>query len=184
MCDAEIQEIIWCHGVTQKLHAELAKQLNIPIKFYEGIPCLEVICKSNAAPKIIIIDDLMGRFSNEIVELFTMNSHHFNISIFNCVQNIFHKSKGSRDVSLNSHYIVFFNNPRDRSQISHFARQINPRNSKFIVEAYEDATSNPHGYILFDCTQKCDEDKRIRSNIFPGDVNLAYVAKNSVASYK
>lgn len=180
MIDVEIKEVIWCFGVAQKMHNDLSKQIDVPIKFFEGIPSMDEIGTASSGPRIIVIDDLMGRYSKEIVELFTMNSHHFNISILNCVQNIFHQSKGSRDVSLNSHYIVFFNNPRDRSQISHFARQINPRQIKFIVEAYEDATSKPHGYILFDCTQNCDEDKRIRTNIFLGEINVVYVSKNAV----
>lgn len=184
MVDKNIEEIIWCYGVSQKMHSELQGQLNTPIRFFEGIPRMEEISSDKRKPKIIVTDDLMGRYANEIVELFTMNSHHFNISILNNVQNIFHKSKGSRDISLNSHYIVFFNNPRDRSQISHFARQIDPQKIKFIVESYRDATSKPHGYILFDFTQKCEENNRIRSNIFPGEVNLVYVPKNAVSMYK
>jgi hypothetical protein len=184
MVNAEVEEIIWCYGVAQKMHSELAEQLKIPIRFFEGVPRVEDISRNNSGPKIVVIDDLMGRYANEIVDLFTMHSHHFNLSILNCVQNVFHQSKGSRDISLNSHYIVFFNNPRDRAQISHFARQIDPQNTKFIVEAYREATLKPYGYLLFDFTQTCDEDKRLRSNIFPGEINFAYVPKNTVAVYK
>jgi GTPase SAR1 family protein len=182
MIDTEIEEIIWCYGVPQKLHSDLPKMISVPIRFFDGIPHIDEIASINSGPKIVVLDDLMGKFATEVVELFTMGSHHKNLSIFNLVQNVFHKGKATRDISLNSHYTVFFSNPRDRAQFSHFARQIDPQNSKYIVEAYREATIKPHGYILVDCTQSCDEDKRIRTDIFPDEINFAYVPKKSHVS--
>ena len=80
-------------------------------------------------------------------DLFTKGSHHKNISVMFITQNIFHKSTHSRDISLNASYIVLFKNPRDRAQIQHLVRQIYPEDSKFLQEAYQDATAKGHGYI-------------------------------------
>lgn len=39
-----------------------------------------------------------------------------------CVfHNLFHQSRGQRDISLNARYIIFFENPRDRAQIKYQA---------------------------------------------------------------
>ena len=49
-----------------------------------------------------------------IVNLFTRDSHHHNLSVIYIVQNLFHQGKGSRSISLNSYYLVLFKNPRDK----------------------------------------------------------------------
>ena len=48
----------------------------------------------------------------------------------------------------------------------HLGKQIYPNNSKFIQEAYKDATSRPHGYLMFDLKQDTPETYRYRSYIF------------------
>jgi len=53
----------------------------------------------------------------------------------------------------NVNYIVVFKNPRDRAQIRHLAPQVYPDDPKFLEEAYYDATSRPHGYLLLDLKQ-------------------------------
>ena len=103
-------------------------------------------------PKLIIIDDLMRESSSveAIVNLFTKDSHHNNLSVIFIIQNIFHQGKGQRDISLNAQYIVKFRNLRDRAQIRHLARQVYPENPRFLEEAYWDATSQPYNYLLLD----------------------------------
>jgi hypothetical protein len=177
MCDVKFDEIIWCHGIAQPLHAEIQKKINVPIKFHEGIPHLDEITTMNSGPKIVVIDDLMAETDENLANLFTRGSHHRNISIFNLGQNIFHQSKSHRTVSLNSHYFIIFKNPRDKMQIMSFARQVEPHNAKFIYEAYTDATARPHGYLVFDLKQETPEDMRYRTNIFPGESNIVYVPK-------
>ena len=83
------------------------------------------------------------------------------------------------NISLNANYIVIFKNPRDRAQIQHMARQVYPENSKFLQEAYHDATSTPHGYLLLDLKQNTRESCRVRTSIFPDDDHqYVYVPKN------
>jgi hypothetical protein len=78
---------------------------------------------------------------------------------------------------VNSHYIVLFKNPRDAGQVSTLARQMYPGNSKFVIEAFKDATSTPHSYLLFDLRPEQNEKLRLRSNIFPGQDHCVYVRK-------
>src|SRR5258706_1291764 len=51
-------------------------------------------------------------------------SHHRNVSVLYLTQNLFFKSKHSRTMSLNSHYIIVFKNPRDVTQIKTLAAQM------------------------------------------------------------
>jgi len=126
----------------------MTKKKNI-IEFREGLPCPEDYSFDPLSPKLVIIDDLMRESSSEvIVDLFTKGSK--NLSVILISQNLFHQGRGQRDISLNASYIVVFKNPRDRAQIRHLARQVYPDYPKFLEEAYYDATSRPHGYLLLD----------------------------------
>ena len=81
-------------------------------------------------------------------------------------------------MNLNTHYIVLFKNPRDAGQVALLARQMYPGKSKFVVEAYEDATKEPYGYLLIDLRPETDDRYRIRTKIFPGDERqYAYLPK-------
>ncbi len=74
--------------------------------------------------------------------------------------------------------MVCFKNPRDKAQIRHLAQQVYPENPKFIQEAYNDATKNPHGYLLLDMKQSTPDEMRFRSAIFPTDpLNYVYIPK-------
>ena len=61
----------------------------------------------------IVIDDLMSEASNDkrICDLFIKGSHHRNLSVICLVQNLYYQGKESRTMSLNSQYLVVFNNP-------------------------------------------------------------------------
>jgi hypothetical protein len=81
-------------------------------------------------------------------------------------------------MNLNTHYIVLFKNPRNAGQVSTLARQMHRGKSKFVVEAYEDATKEPYGYLLIDLKPETDDSYRIRTRVFPDDdKQYAYVSK-------
>ena len=180
MVDSKISEVVWCYSEPQLLHDELREKVKVPIKFVQGLPdMLEIVPESKPPPRLLIIDDLMRESDGRVVDVFSKGSHHRNLSVIFITQNIFHQGKGARDMSLNAHYIVVFKNPRDRSQINTFSRQVYPENTKFVQEAFSDATSRPHTYLLFDMRQATPEPFRFRSEIFPEDEHFVYVPKNS-----
>lgn len=171
MCDTEFDNIFWHYSEWQPSY-------NLEnVTFKEGIPNMGDF--EGSKPNLVIIDDLMRESDGRVVDLFTKGCHHRNISVFFITQNLFHQGKGSRDISLNAHYIVCFKNPRDRAQIRHLAQQVYPENSKFIQEAYNDATTKAHGYLLLDMKQSTPDEYRFRTAIFPDDPhNYVYVPKN------
>ena len=89
-------------------------------------------------------------------------------------QNLFDKNKYARTISLIAYYLVLFKNPREANLL---ARQMYPNASKFAIEAYKDATSAPYGYLLIDLKPDQDERCRLRTNVFPGETQFAYVRK-------
>ena len=91
------------------------------------------------------------------------------------VQNLFHRGKYQRTISLNAHYMVVFKNPRDVSQIMALAQQMYPKRTKYFLEAYAATTARPHGYLLIDMKQDTPDILRLRHQIFPGEQQQAAV---------
>lgn len=170
LSDTKFSRIYLYYGEWQPIYTQLPGD----IEFRESIPKTDDFSNDDG-PKLVIIDDLMAESGKEVVKIFTKTSHHRDLSVFFITQNLFHQ--GQREISLNSNYIVVFKNPRDNAQIAHFARQICPENPRYVQEAYFDATSKPHGYLLFDLKQSTPENCRLRTSIFPDDpdYSVAYV---------
>lgn len=179
MCDVEFSRIIWYYAEWQPLYTGEHN-----VEFHEGLPDPADYANDDRS-KLIILDDLMRESSNNtIVDLFTRGSHHKNLSVFFITQNLFHQGHGQRDISLNANYIVVFKNPRDRAQIRHLARQVYPENSRFLQEAFHDATSQPHGYLLLDLKQSTPENCRFRTCIFPSDqFCYVYIPRKNIKSH-
>ena len=87
---------------------------------------------------ILVLDDLMGEAVKDqnIVNMFTVGSHHKNISVLFLMQNIFQKGSHSRTISINSQYMVLFKNARDQTQIRTLAMQIFPTDWKNFLKYY------------------------------------------------
>ncbi|KAK3101211.1 hypothetical protein FSP39_001803 [Pinctada imbricata] len=130
--------IVWYYGEWQPIYATIRA-----VEFVEGLPDIGALDPQKR--QLVIIDDLMSETDERITSLFTKKSHHRNISVIYIVQNVFHKGKENMTISLNSHYIVMFKNPRDASQITHLAKQMYPGNVKYMQKAFCDATSDPYG---------------------------------------
>lgn len=176
MVDTPIHEVIYC--APESSYPDLTG-CSTSVRYLEGVPSVELF--DDKKPRLVVIDDLMRESANEnVVDFFTKHSHHLCVSVIFICQNIFHKGKGQRDISLNSHYIVAYKNPRDRVQFSTLARQICPQNLSYMKEIFEDATSVPYGYLVMDLTQTTPDHMRNRTNIFPMDnpANIIYVPKN------
>ena len=149
------------------------------IEFVKGIPeSLEndSYLDVNIRNLIVIHDQMIeaGK-DNRIVNLFTKGSHHRNLSVIYIVQNLFHQGKGKRSISLNSHYLVLFKNPRDKLQILTLAKQMYPGRTDFFLKQYEEAVRRPYGYLLIDLKTTTRDDCRLRTNVLPGEENFDQV---------
>lgn len=159
------QRIIWCYKEWQPVYAMLQESQGSFIKFIDGIPDDDDDIVTDTADRhLVIFDDMLGDKDEEKIKLwFTRKGHHRNASVIYITQNLFQQSKDSRTISLNAHYMILFQNTRDKGQIKTLANQIQ---LPHLLAAYQDATSKPHGYLLIDFHPKTQDMYRLRSDIF------------------
>ena len=169
----EINKIIYCYSVWQPLYEKMLVDVN-NITFHKGIPDQE-----NLKDAIIVIDDLMSECieNKQILDLFTVGSHHRNLSVIFLTQNIYEKGKYSRAISINSHYLVLFNNRRDKAQIQYLARQIYPQEGKFFEEVYKDAIYRKYGHLIVDLKSTTKDLLRLKSLDFCKNYIYVYTRK-------
>ena len=171
-------KIIYCFSIWQTAYDEIIQhftKLYKNIEFFKGLPEIEKFDRNEN--NLLILDDLMLECANDknILNIFTRDSHHLNISVFILSQNIFPKEKYARSISLNCQYMILTNSPRDRRQIEVLARQIMPTGSNFILEAYVDAISTiNYGYILLDLHQKTNDINRVQTGVFINEERIIY----------
>lgn len=173
--------IVFFYACWQTMYTDMLKRYPF-IKFVEGLPSnladdeLLPLNKNN----LVIVDDLMSDACNdkEMAHAFTRYVHHRNLSIIYIMQNLFCQGKSSRTITLNAKYIVLFKNPRDKLQIAILARQMYPGKASFFMEAYEDATKVPYGYLVVDLNTDTLESCRLRTGLFPPDLPACYVMKS------
>ena len=169
--------MLWLFAEDQPLYRSGLPQ----VKFQKGLP---EDLESKFSPlnrNLLIIDDLMTEAHSDqrLTKLFSVGSHHRNLSIIFIIHNLFHYGKEMRTLSLNTHYIILFKNPRDYLQIATLARQMYPGKSQFLIEAFGDATKPPHGYLVIDFKPDTDDKLRIRTRTLPSDKTIFYVQKTA-----
>ena len=166
------ERIVWCYSQWQPAYTQMLVAMP-HIEFVKGIPtALEQDSYFDVNKRnLIVFDDQMIDASKDkrIVNLFTRGSHHRNLSVIYIVQNLFHQGKGSRSISLNSHYLVLFKNPRDKLQILTLAKQMYPGQTDFFLNQYEEAVKRPFGYLLIDLKTTTQDNCRLRTNVLPSE---------------
>jgi len=133
LCDIVFENIVWCHSLNNSTH-HLKNESFVVTDF--GNP--------ENIPTLILLDDLMDcAYSTNVSQLFTKGSHHHNISLVLITQNVFHQGPSSRDISLNSKYVVVFKNPGDKTQIVKLARVVYPGNISNLHKTFLDVCKDP-----------------------------------------
>lgn len=159
--DKKLGKVIWCYNYASPWFIEepdFIFRQDLPEKYERGA--------------LIVIDDFMHSLNEKIAHLFTVGSHHCGVSVILILQNIFPRSPVMRDISLNSHYIILFKNSRDLNQVHTLCKQIFPRNSKFMLDAFIKATAEPYKYLVVDVHPLTKEEHRLRESLFPDDNGL------------
>ena len=141
--------LIFCYMHWQPMYDDL--QLLIPdMEWYDAMPTEETF--ASFPDSLVIMDDMMDDVvdDSKMMKVFTERSHHQNISVIFMTQNIFHPGRRARTISLNTQYMVLFENPRDRRQIKTLAQQMYPGDSSNFLKKFNKATSKPYGKLILD----------------------------------
>ena len=171
--DVEFERIFWFYSEWQDGYQDCAG-----VKFVSDMPTsLDAYLESTGGPKLVVFDDMMTQCANSemIAQAFTQKRHHHNVSVVLILQNLYCQGRVMRNVHLNTEYVVLFRNPRDKSQFGHFARQLEPKRSKDLVDAYVDATSRPYSHLLVDLKPLTPDQLRYRSDSLTRDRQVVYV---------
>ena len=170
------RKIMYCYGIYQPLFEEMEQELP-QLTLHRGLPTTKDIEDfAEGQHDLIVLDDLMHDvLDSKTVELmFTRDCHHRKLSVIFITQNIYGQGKSARTIALNCWYMVLFKNIRGTSQIQTLGRQLFPRKSGMLTEAFADATNVPFGYLMIDLTPRGRDDYRLRSGIFRGDDLVLY----------
>jgi hypothetical protein len=170
------QEIYWCYSEWQPVYGDLQAS-NPLLHFVQGVPDLQELKNTPETPKLLILDDYMQEMKGDkrLVQLFTKGSHHWNVSIIHIVQNLFFE--GMRTSRVNAQYLILMKNPSDKLQAATLAKQLYPGKTAYFMEAYTDACKESYGYLLVDLCQETPENMRLRTRVFPGELQIAYLPK-------
>jgi len=152
------------------------------ITFVEGIPeDIPSLFPVSCRPGILVLGDLMRNCSDDerVLDLFTKVSHHCDVTCIYLTQNLFPPGKFSRGISLNAHYIIAFNNPRDTLGFRTLSQQAFAGHVPFAWESFQDATSQPYGYLVMDLHPQTPAVQRLRTNIIPATNSYPVVYVNN-----
>lgn len=180
----EPQRIVWVYGEMQAAYEELARDMP-GIEFIKGFTTELYETFDSRVRNLLILDDQMEnkaahkRGENAVTKFFTQGSHHRNLTVVYIVQNLFNQDGAMRTISLNTHYMVLFKNPRDATQVRTLSLQMYPDNPRMLVEAYRDATSQPYGYLLLNFRPDAYDALRIMTDVFARTPTV-YVPNDSV----
>ena len=99
----------------------------------EGLPTTEDVevwfgKSGQGGGGVLVLDDLMeeGGKDKRVLDLFTKESHHRNITVLYLCQDIFPPRKYAKTISRNAHYVVAFKNSRDQLGIRNLMIQAFP----------------------------------------------------------
>lgn len=161
----DFDKIIFCYTASQKAYGDLPSN----IELCRGVPDFEQLKGTPEINKLLILDDLMTTMckSSDLVELYTRDCHHENISTIFITQNLFHE--GLRCSRVNSQCIILMKTVGDKLGIQTLAKQIYPGVSEYFMKAYNDATCKKYSYLIVDISMETPDNLRLRTNIFPDE---------------
>lgn len=180
-----IENVVFCYAAWQPVYEDLRKE-GVVTKFVKKKPSSEEFVQlvrdyKDRGGSIVVIDDFMSQIDQDMVDIVTVQSRHYNTSTFILFQSLFPPNKLARQISLNVKYLHVHKNPRENAQIQTLARQVSPKNNQWIVEAYHHVTAEPYQCLLIDLTQQREEMLRFRSHYLPKELPMrVYMAAGAM----
>ena len=160
------KNVHYCYGAWQAKFVPLQKK---GVHFHEGLPDTADLDSwfGRTRGGLLVLDDLMDEGGNDkkVLDLFTKDSHHRNITVLYLVQDLFPRGKYAKTISRNAHYIVVFKNPRDQTGIRILLQQMFPTYWREALRVYMKATARPFTYLMIDLHPASNDAYRLYTNI-------------------
>ncbi|XP_073240494.1 uncharacterized protein [Porites lutea] len=139
------------------------------IQFHRGLPDPRHLTQwfGRTRGGVLVLDDLMeeGGQDKRVLDLFTKDSHHRNITVLYLTQDLFPPGKFAKTINRNAHYIVAFKNPRDQTGIRTILLQAFPDQWRQVLRLFKRITSRPFGYLMLDVHPASDDRYRLWSHL-------------------
>ena len=159
----------YCYGAWQPPFDEMKKEKRV--QFHEGLPTPEDLGQWFGPTRggLLVLDDLMDEGVNDkrVLDLFSKQSHHRNISVLFLCQDLFPPSKFAKTISRNAHYIVAFKNPLDQVGMRTLTLQAFPHEWMHVISIFRECTQRPFGYLMLDLHPASDDRYRLFTNVLP-----------------
>ena len=156
----------YCYGIWQDKYRDFQRQ---GIHLHQGIPSSQDLTRwyQPSGGGLLVLDDLMDEGSNDkrVLDLFTKDSHHRNVTVLYLCQDMFPPGKYAKTISRNAHYIVAFKNPRDQLGVRNVMLQSFPTTWKDTLETFHHATARPYGYLVLDLHPASSDQQRLLSHV-------------------
>ena len=163
----------YCYGAWQPRFDQMKRQ---GVHFHEGIPSPDDLTRwfGKSQGGVLILDDLMEEGGNDkrVLDLFTKESHHRNITVLYLCQDLFPPGKFAKTISRNAHYIIAFKNPRDQTGMRALTMQAFPDRWRQVMTLFAECTQRPYGYLMMDLHPASDDRFRLFTNITRHDAPL------------
>ena len=101
------------------------------------------------------------------------SGRHRKLHVIYVKHNLFHQSKWSRTIDLNTTHIVLFQPLLDIQQIEYLGKQLNCL--ILLKDAYKLATAEPYGHLIIDLDPKTSQGLRFASQIIGPDPSIFYI---------
>ena len=159
------RKIVYCYDRWQPRFDRMKRHMH----FYKGIPeaVLLTKCFGPTQGGVMVLDDLMaeGGQDKQVLDLFTKDSHHRNITVLYLMQDLFLPGKFSKTINRNAHYLIAFKHPRDQTGIRNVLTQAFPTDWRDKLELFQRVTSRPFGYLMMDLHPASDDRFRFWSHL-------------------
>ncbi|CAH3152882.1 unnamed protein product [Porites evermanni] len=137
------------------------------IQFHRGLPDPRHLTQwfGRTRGGVLVLGDLMEEGGQDkcVLDLFTKDSHHRNITVLYLTQDLFPPGKFSKTINRNAHYIVALKNPRDQTGIRTILLQAFPDRWRQVLRLFKRITSRPFGYLMLDVHPASDDRYRLWS---------------------
>ena len=102
-----------------------------------------------------------------------MSRCHRKFHVIYVKHNLFHQSKWSRTIDLNTLHIILFKSLRDIHQSEHLRKQLICL--LLLINAYKLATAEPYGHLIIELDPKTSQGLRFASQNFGPDPSIFYI---------
>lgn len=170
------EKIYFFYQEYQPLYDSMQKDFNI-----EFISCINFEMIENLENCLLVFDDSCEEiYENKQFLKIATSGRHKKVHVIFVKHNLFHQSKNSRTIDLNTTHVIMFNSPRDVNQITYFGKQLNK--AAFLKDSFQKATSDPFGYLVIDFDPRSSDALRFSSRMIGPEPSIFYLPSSKAVA--